>query len=299
MFSILIPTYNNIEYLKVCLESLKKNSKYDHQIIIHINEGTDGSLEFVKNNNLNYTYSKENIGMPKALNQSSKLAVFDYILISHDDFYFCPDWDVEFINELKNIDHKKFYLSGTMVGAGQVEFDAGDTINNFNETKLLNNIENIKTYDFQGTTKCPGLIHKDTWNDLGGWSEEFSPTGGDDTDFAMKLWNYDVRIFKGLGKSLVYHFGSITTRKKHKSLFTYLGSRGNKIFLLKWGFSINFFEKFYLQSGLDKNKKLIFNEFKNPLVTPIKNLSFYFELILNKFLLLYVSFNKRKYIKKK
>jgi hypothetical protein len=23
---------------------------------------------------------------------------------------------------------------------------------------------------------------------VGGWSEEFSPTGGDDTDFAMKLW---------------------------------------------------------------------------------------------------------------
>jgi len=298
MFSILIPSYNNIEYLKVCLESLKKNSKYDHQIIIHINEGVDGSLEFVKKNNLNYTHSKENIGMPKALNQSSKLAIFDYILISHDDFYFCPGWDVEFVNELKNIDHKKFYLSGTMVGAGQVEFDAGDTINNFNETKLLDNIENIKTYDFQGTTKCPGLIHKDTWKDVGGWSEEFSPTGGDDTDFAMKLWNYDVRIFKGLGKSLAYHFGSITTRKKHKSLFTYLGSRGNKIFLLKWGFSINFFEKFYLQSGLDKNKKLIFNEFKNPLVTPIKNLSFYFELIVNKFLLLYVRFNKHKYIKK-
>ena len=27
MFSILIPTYNNLEYLKVCLRSLKKNSK--------------------------------------------------------------------------------------------------------------------------------------------------------------------------------------------------------------------------------------------------------------------------------
>jgi GT2 family glycosyltransferase len=297
MFSILIPTYNNLEYLKVCLRSLKKNSKYNHQIIVHINEGIDGSLEFVKKNNFTYTYSKKNIGMPKALNQSSKLAIFDYILISHDDFYFCPGWDVEFINELKNIDHKKFYLSGTMVGAGQVEFDAGDTINNFKEAKLLDNIENIKTYDFQGTTKCPGLVHKDTWNSVGGWSEEFSPTGGDDTDFAMKLWNYDVRIFKGLGKCLAYHFGSITTRKKHKSLFTYLGSRGNKIFLLKWGISINFFEKFYLKSGLDKNKKLIFNEFKKPLESPIKNLSFYFELIVNKFLLLYVRLNKQKYIK--
>ena len=51
---------------------------------------------------------------------------------------------------------------------------------------------------------------------VGGWSEEFFPTGGDDTDFALKLWNSNVRIFKGLGKCLVYHFGSVTTRKKIK-----------------------------------------------------------------------------------
>ena len=48
MFSILIPSYNNLEYLKLCIKSIEKNSKYDHQIIIHINEGNDGSLEFVK-----------------------------------------------------------------------------------------------------------------------------------------------------------------------------------------------------------------------------------------------------------
>jgi glycosyltransferase involved in cell wall biosynthesis len=287
MFSILIPTYNNLEYLKICLNS---------QIIIHINEGVDGSLEYVKKNNYTYTFSKENIGMPKALNKSSQLAIFDYILISHDDFYFCPGWDSELTDELNKIDHKKFYLSGTMVGAGQVEFNAGETIDNFNEKKLLENIENIKTFNFQGTTKCPGLIHKETWDNVGGWSEEFSPTGGDDTDFAMKLWRYDVRIFKGLGRCLTYHFGSITTRKKDKSLFTYLGSRGNKIFLLKWGMSINFFEKFYLKSGLDKNKKLIFTKHLGELKNPNKNFKFYFELILCKILYLFLIIQKKKYL---
>ena len=280
MFSILIPSYNNLEYLKTCIDSLKKNSKFDHQIIIHINEGTDGSLEYIKQKNLEYTYSEKNIGMPKALNKASKLSKFDYILISHDDFYYCPGWDTEFVNEINNIKHNNYYLSGTMVGAGQIEFDAGQTVDNFNETKLLSNLDNIKTFDFQGTTKCPGLVHKDIWEIVEGWSEEFSPTGGDDTDFAMKLWKMNIRIFKGLGKSLAYHFGSITTRKKDKSLFTYLGSRGNKIFLKKWGVSINFFEKVYLKSGLDKNKKLIFNKYHTPLIDPIKNLNYYICMLL-------------------
>ena len=61
MFSVLIPTYNDLEYLKICIDSLQKNSKYDHQIIVHINEGNDGTLEYVKNKKLDYTLSNENI----------------------------------------------------------------------------------------------------------------------------------------------------------------------------------------------------------------------------------------------
>ena len=296
MFSILIPTYNNLEYLKVCINSIRKNSKFNHQIIVHVNEGKDGTLDYIKDSNLEFTSSDQNIGMPKALNKASKLSKKDYILISHDDFYYCPGWDEELINNVNSINHKNFYLSSTMVGAGQVEFDAGQTIDTFDEEKLLNNLEKIKTINFQGTTKCPGLIHKDIWERVGGWSEEFSPTGGDDTDFARKLWEIEIRIFKGLGKSLAYHFGSITTRKKDKSLFTYLGSKGNKIFLLKWGMSINFFEKFYLKSGLDKNKKLIFTKHLGELKNPNKNFKFYFELILCKILYLFLIIQKKKYL---
>ena len=295
MFSILIPSYNNLNYLKLCIESLKKNSKFEHQIIIHVNEGSDGTLDYVQKNNFDYTYTSENIGMPKALNKASTLSKLDYILISHDDFYYCPGWDEVLVVEINLMNHKNYYLSSTMVGAGQVHFDAGETTETFDESKLLKNLENIKTFNFQGTTKCPGLIHKTIWKKVGGWSEEFSPTGGDDTDFAMKLWKSDIRIFKGMGSSLAYHFGSITTRKKNKSLFTYLGSKGNKIFLKKWGLTINFFEKFYLKSGLDNNKKLIFNRYDGPLKNPKKNINYYINLFKVKIVMLYILLFKFKY----
>ena len=295
MFSILIPSYNNLNYLKLCIESLEKNSKFEHQIIIHVNEGSDGTLDYVQKNNFDYTYTSENIGMPKALNKASILSKLDYILISHDDFYYCPGWDEVLVAEINLMNHKNYYLSSTMVGAGQVQFDAGETAETFDESKLLKNLENIKTFNFQGTTKCPGLIHKTIWKKVGGWSEEFSPTGGDDTDFAMKLWKSDIRIFKGIGSSLAYHFGSITTRKKNKSLFTYLGSKGNKIFLKKWGLTINFFERFYLKSGLDNNKKLIFNRYDGPLKNPKKNINYYINLFKVKIVMLYILLFKFKY----
>ena len=46
--SILIPTYNNLNYLKFFINSIKKNSHYKHQIILHINEGSDGTLKYAK-----------------------------------------------------------------------------------------------------------------------------------------------------------------------------------------------------------------------------------------------------------
>ena len=72
MFSIIIPSYNNLNYLKLCIKSIINNSKFNHQIIVHVNEGTDGTLEFVKKNNITYTQSQKNIGLCSAVNLASK-----------------------------------------------------------------------------------------------------------------------------------------------------------------------------------------------------------------------------------
>ena len=61
-FTILVPTYNNINYLKILLSSLEKNSSFTHEIILHVNEGIDGTLDYIKTKNYKYTHSKKNIG---------------------------------------------------------------------------------------------------------------------------------------------------------------------------------------------------------------------------------------------
>ena len=63
MFSIIIPTLNNLNYLKICLASIKKNSKYKNQIIPHVNIGDDGTVEFLKENKIDFTYTKDNAGI--------------------------------------------------------------------------------------------------------------------------------------------------------------------------------------------------------------------------------------------
>ena len=199
---------------------------------------------------MKFTYTKDNSGICKGMNLAAKEAEKQYILYAHDDFYFCPDWDLILKNEIDKIGHNLFYLSGTMMHRGQIDFDCGNTYEDFNEKKFLSNYKDYNYYDFQGSTWAPHLIHKDIWNKVNGFSEEFYPGTGSDPDLNMKLWRLGVRIFKGINDFKVYHFGSIVTRKYKGDplIITESGSKGGKIFISKWGISINFFKRFYLRS---------------------------------------------------
>ena len=243
MFSIIIPTFNNLNYLKICLDSIKKNSKYNHEIIIHINEGSDGSLEYIKQKKIMYTYNQINAGVCVAYNKAVKLSSKNHIVLGHDDMYFCPGWDECFYNELITQGKQDFFLSGTMVQPfkSYINLNCGNTYDNFDEDKLLSELPKIKFDNFQGTHWQPSLISRKTWDKVGGFSEEFSPGLGSDPDFNMKLWKLGVRLFKGLGECRVYHFSSLSLRKK-------TWNNGAKTFLLKCGVSIKFFNKYYLRS---------------------------------------------------
>ena len=146
MFSIILPTFNNLKYLKITLESITKNSKYKHDIIVHVNEGTDGSLDYLKSKKINFTYSLKNLGLCTGVNTAAKKAKTNYILYSHDDMYFCPDWDIILENELSILDTKLFYLSGSMIekNSGHIKLDCGSDFQTFNEKKLLENYKNLQ-----------------------------------------------------------------------------------------------------------------------------------------------------------
>ena len=50
--SIIIPTLNNLNYLKISLKSIIKNSFYNHEIIVHVNENTDDTIKYLEANNI-------------------------------------------------------------------------------------------------------------------------------------------------------------------------------------------------------------------------------------------------------
>lgn len=248
VFSIMIPSWNNLSYLQLCISSIRKHSAFPHQIIVHINEGTDGSLDWIrKQDTISYSYSKENIGVCYALNSCRSLATTNYLVYMNDDMYVCPGWDQPLYNEIRHIAHKYFFLSATAIetkaqSSCSIEKCYGTTIAAFDEARLLSEYSALPMNDWQGATWPPNIVHKDIWDLVGGYSIDFSPGMYSDPDFSMKLWQVGVRFFKGVEKSRVYHFGSVSVKrvKRNKGYYT---------FIAKWGMTSSTFSKYFLRRG--------------------------------------------------
>lgn len=250
-FSILIPTWNNLEFLKCCVESIRKNSNEQHEILVYVNEGKDGTAVWCAEQNIQFIHSETNVGVCTALNALFAISTNDLICYVNDDMYLCPKWDKYLIEEVQRIGHEKFYLSSTMIEPEDTgnpcviaPLEMGKTPAEFKEQELLKSLDTIDKADWNGSTWPPNLMHRKMWDKIGGYGEEFSPGLYSDPDVSMKLWQEGVRIFKGLGKSRAYHFMSKSTGRVKMN-------DGKKTFLKKWGVSSSWFTKHVLEQGKD------------------------------------------------
>jgi glycosyltransferase involved in cell wall biosynthesis len=248
LFSILIPTWNNLDYLTLCIASIRENSAHAHQIIVHVNDGSDGSRRWVQESGLDASFSNDNIGICYAVNEAAMQARNDYIVYMNDDMYCCPGWDEALARRIDTMPSDLFMLSGTMVeptASGNpcvVVADYGDATQRFRRQQLIEDLPRLRRADWLGATWPPTLVHRRWWFRCGGYSTELSPGMSSDNDFSMKLWHAGCRHFIGVGDSLVYHFQCKSTGKVVKN-------DGRRQFLDKWGLTQSAFDRYYLHRG--------------------------------------------------
>ncbi len=248
-FSILIPTWNNLDFLKLCVRSIERNSAYSHQIIIYVNDGSDGTLDWVKARGYDYVHSPENVGVCLALNSLRPLAKAEYICYMNDDMYVCPLWDKYLCDEIRRIGTKMFFLSATLIQPRPfycksviAPANYGESVGSFQEERLLREYSSLPHADWFGATWPPNVVHRDIWDLVGGYSIELSPGMYSDPDFAAKLWLVGVRLFKGLSACRVYHFEARSTSRIRKN-------KGSAQFLMKYGITSSSFMKYVLRRG--------------------------------------------------
>lgn len=245
MFSIVIPTWNSLDHLKLCIESIKKHSTHEHEILVHVNEGSDSTLDWVRAQGIKHSYSRQNIGVCLSTNYLAAQASRDWLLYLNDDMVCCPGWDAALVDAVRATptDLAMFFstlIEPTDTGNSVVLVqNFGRTPAEFDEGLMLANYSAPPPADIEGRGSQPMLVHRMWWQMVGGYSLEFSPGMSSDDDLLMKFWVLGCRDFRIVGASRVYHFVGRSTGRVRRNC-------GGRAFVMKWGITQKEFKQNYL-----------------------------------------------------
>ncbi|MCX7780185.1 MAG: glycosyltransferase [Negativicutes bacterium] len=236
--SIVILTYNNLNYNKLCIESIRKYTEPGtYEIIVVDNNSTDGTVEWLKEQpDLTLILNDRNLGFPKGCNQGMEIARGDSILLLNNDTIVTPRW-------LSNL--RTCLFSDAKVGA------VGAVTNSCSNLQAIRcsyqNIDDMLAFAEQYNRLDPAkweerlrlvgfclLIKQEVVRRIGLLDERFTPGNFEDDDYSFRIRQagYSLLLCKD---TFIHHFGSGSFGKE-KEKYNCLLRLNREKFIKKWGF---------------------------------------------------------------
>ena len=272
--SFILPSRNNLKYLKQAYNSIRRNQSIEHEICIASDASTDGTVEWVeeimktdKKVRLHVNPGPERLGhtilYDTLINEYSSN---DIVMIFHADMYLCPNSDVQIDKLIKD---------GTVVSLTRIEpplhpdgkekilEDFGIEPEEFKETELLKFVDDIQTgkdgllygplslnQEISKGIFAPWAIMKKDWDFVGGHDPLFAPQSKEDSDIFNRflLAGYElIQTWKGF----VYHMtcrgsrfkdgairnpaGQVFMKGRESDEWLAQNQRSTRNFIRKWG----------------------------------------------------------------
>ncbi|WP_297899021.1 glycosyltransferase family 2 protein [Methanobrevibacter sp.] len=245
--SIVIPNFNGLNFLKICLNSLERKFseklRINHLYIIIIDNGsTDGSREYLndklKNENLknityNVLFNNINLGFSKAVNQGIKFSNSNdstYICLLNNDVEITSDFFYYLVESIEK-DDKIFSVSSKMLQYNNKDLidDAGDEYTLLGWTKKSGDGLSSKNYSKSREifSSCAGaaLYRKSILNKIGYFDENFFAYMEDvDISYRAQIYGYK-NVYSP--KAIVYHVGSGSSGSRYNEFKIKLAARNN------------------------------------------------------------------------
>ena len=105
--SVIVLTYNNLDFTKACLGSLEANTRYPNwELLLVDNASTDGSCDFLADYAANNAHARfipndENLGFAAGNNRGLEAAAGEYLVVLNNDTYVTPGWLPDLVRHLR------------------------------------------------------------------------------------------------------------------------------------------------------------------------------------------------------
>ena len=238
-FSIIIPSFNDLPYLKLLLKSLWGNSAYHHEIVIVTDGSADGSREYLNSlsSSIVYRHNAANLGICRTTNLAVSLSTKEWLFLINSDMVVAPGWDIALM-ELRKSNR---VISATCIEPGVVpvapiflKADCGQDVESFNNNKFLSEASKSRKADTSPGFNYPFCLEKSTWDAVGGLDTAFEPGPVSDPDLYYKLCFKNAEFIRTKA-CVLYHFSGITLRRRTPTKWINAEEKNMQVFFEKWG----------------------------------------------------------------
>ncbi|CAH0118461.1 glycosyltransferase family 2 protein [Paenibacillus sp. CECT 9249] len=234
--SIIIPTYNQLEYLKACIDSIRIHTPTPYEIIVVDNASTDGTEQYLQRlgGEVRYRVHDRNLGFAGAINTGLMMAKGTTIALLNNDVIATRNWLANMLSCLHSdpgigmVGPVTNYIGGDQ----QIEVPYRNLEEMHAFAEGHNRPDRTK---WQRTDRLVGfclLFRRELFEQAGYLDEGYEMGNFEDDDYVIRvrLLGYSLMTARD---TFVHHFGSVSMKALGDGLQT-VNDRNSAFFSQKW-----------------------------------------------------------------
>jgi GT2 family glycosyltransferase/trans-aconitate methyltransferase len=253
--SIIILNWNKLEYTRKCIESIEQNTAYPNYEIIVFDNGSrePGTMEYLSALRHKTVMSARNIGFAAGNNKAVSFATGDLLLFLNNDTVAYKGWLEEMVKTFAEypkcgiVGSKLLYPDGTIQHMGVVIGNKGNRYHSY-KGYPADIPPAMKLNECEAVTGACMLMHRDLFMLAGGFDEAFLH-GSEDIDLCFKVRNLGMKVVY-CPKSVLIHYEQVSFREKGKWFRKRTTRKNDRLFMKRWGATIEDFRLPYDLAGL-------------------------------------------------
>jgi len=211
--SIVIVAHNQLEYTRMCVESLSRCTRYPYKLVLVDNGSTDGTEQYFRSlEGAVVIREEENVGFPRGANAGIKAADGHYVVLLNNDTVLTEGWLTTLVQAAES--HERVGIVGPVTNHAKGA--------QLLETRDFHNAEELEQYagdvasrnagQWQATNGLAGfcmLIKRDVIRQIGYLDERFGIGNFEDDDYCVRAQQNGFKLLIATD-CFIYHFGERT-----------------------------------------------------------------------------------------
>lgn len=236
--SIIIPNYNQKDFLKECIESIRAYTPESYELIIIDNGSIDGSVDYIRsiNGKVRFRALETNLGFAGAVNQGLMMARGTTLLIMNNDIVVTHHWLSNLLTCLHSnptfgiVGPVTNYISGEQLIS--TDYDSIEDMHRF--AASYNRLDQDCWTETGRLTGFCMLMRREVFQRLGYFDEGFEIGNCEDDDYGIRVRMLGLRLMIARD-TFIHHYGSVSMKALKSQQFDQVYENNMIFYINKWG----------------------------------------------------------------